>query len=258
MRILVFCPLGPKGDEEPQLWGRSLMSIFRQEYTGEFNVHFRVGPDNPDIHKNEKVLEQYQFARQMALDGGYDALMCVESDIILPPDALQKLTALETDIAYGLYVFRHGRRQWSAYTFLKSTKGVSLSDDPEAAKARWGTVMEVAGVGQGCTLIHRRVLERIEFRLWPGTPWTVAPDWMLAYDAQQLGFRQVCDLSLVCGHMLKKPYPAIIWPDPAADRMYAVEPLDEMRQLKPGETVEIRVGMGVNEILAVREVRNDG
>lgn len=257
MRALIFCPLGPKPkgesrEETPRLWGRALQSIFRLETDGEISYLFREGP-NESAEKNENVLEQYQFARWAALDGEYDALLTVESDMILPADALFRLaTHLENGagIAYGLYVFRHGSRRWSAYTHLETTKGVSISEDPEAAKAAWGQTIEVAGVGMGCTLISREVLWKIEPRLMPGTPWIVAPDWMLALDVQRQGYRQVCDLGVVCGHMTYQPYPQIIWPDPQADHLYSVEVLPNVpvQVAQNGEKIEIRVGMGVNEI----------
>lgn len=267
MRTLIFCPLGPKPplgsmNATPRVWGRSLTSIFRQYSDGEINYLFREGP-NDKAEKNENVLEQYQFARQLVLDEGFDALLTVESDMILPPDALIKLTGhllQGAEIAYGLYVFRHGLKRWSAYTEIRTTHGTSISEDPEFAKASWGKVIEVQGVGHGCTLISRSALEQVEMRLLPGTPWAVAPDWMMANDARIAGLRQVCDLSVVCGHMEYKPWPRIIWPDPEADMLYSIEPVPDpvtgklpIRELKPGESVEISAGMGTVEIFKVRD-----
>ena len=58
---------------------------------------------------------QWRFA------GGFDALLLVENDMILPPDALLKMAAVDADVVYGLYVNRHGWRKWLAYTYPRFT-----------------------------------------------------------------------------------------------------------------------------------------
>src|SRR5512139_2391830 len=101
--------------------------------------------DNPFEKPYENITYQYNKAAMRVIDGGYDYLLTVESDMIIPPDTLTRLMALDAGVAYGLYVHRHTRHNWSAYTSLKSKEGHSLSVDPEAARSAWGTVMDVAG-----------------------------------------------------------------------------------------------------------------
>lgn len=180
----------------------------------------------------------------MMLNGRYDALLTIESDMIVPPDTLQRLVACESGVAYGLYVFRHTRHNWSAYISLAETTGRSISDDADEARAAWGTVKDVAGVGLGCTLIRRDVLEAIPFRLFEDAPDKTACDWAFAYDCQQVGITQRCDLGVVCGHQTYKPYPMILWPDPNDPRLYRRESLGgvTMKEIKPGD--QFNVGMG--------------
>ena len=161
------------------------------------------------------ILHNYQKARRLMLDNGYDALMTVEADMIIPSDAIRRLIDCEADIAYGLYVFR-AVSSWSAFTRLDKLSGRSVSKDPELAKEWFGTRRQVAGVGFGCTLIKRHVLEAIEFRSEPGS----ANDWYFSLDAQEKGFKQVCDLGLVCGHIDLHPVPRVIWPDPNLPGLY--------------------------------------
>jgi len=40
------------------------------------------------------------------LDQGFDALLTIEHDMVIPPDALLKLLDTKADVVYGLYVFR--------------------------------------------------------------------------------------------------------------------------------------------------------
>jgi hypothetical protein len=76
----------------------------------------------------------------------------------------------------------------------------------------------VDGVGFGCTLIRRDVLEAVSFRL----PDDVArggacTDWMFAGDLAARGVHQVCHFGVVCGHIAMEPSARVIWPELAAD-----------------------------------------
>lgn len=167
---------------------------------------------------------KYARARNVALRGKYDALVCLEDDIIVPPDALERLLATEADIAYGLACWRHGTPVWSARVEEEGQPlGRVLSEMPERARATWGRVIDVVGVGMACTLIRRPVLEALEFRLVEGQP--MCCDWWLAQDARANGYTQRADLGLVCGHITPTPSPRVIWPDASEERLWRVSRL---------------------------------
>lgn len=249
-KVLVFCPLNPS---YPHLWGRTVQSIFRLDWPEPLDWLFFAN-DNPLEDGYENVLHNYTRARAKALEGGYDYLLTVESDMIIPPDTIGKLLDCGADVAYGLYVFRHGRRTWSAYTEVAVKSGVSLSQTPSEAKALWGKVVDVAGVGLGCTLISRKVLEEIPFRL--GENHKSANDWQLALDLQEGGYTQRAHLGVVCGHQTATPWPQIIWPDPDTPRLYRVESFGGEPTVKPGETTTVQVGMGTNAVYAMPRTGN--
>jgi len=163
-------------------------------------------------------------AREIALRGGYDAMVLVEDDMIIPPDALTRLLACDSDIAYGLTCWRHGKPGWSARIRLtESGEVVNLSNDPDWARSLWGQVVDVAGTGTFCTLIRRPVFEALPFRLSETLP--VCCDWWLSVDAQRLGFTQRADLGLVCGHITPSPTPRVIWPDASEDKLWRIQKL---------------------------------
>ena len=246
MKILLFCPLNPdrdhKGSPTVQLFGRTNQSIFRQDYP-LIDMWFSKG-DNPFFDNNGRhnIAHNYQKARRFVLDNGYDYLFTVEADMIIPPDALTRLLACESDVAYGLYCFKN-TSSWSAWIQLDMDGGRSLRKEPAIAKAMWGKVIDVAGVGLGCTLISRNVLEVLDFRVDDTRP-SLHNDWCFAYDCQQEGFRQVCDLGCVCGHISLKPSPRVIWPDPDMPRMYRNDFIDTFPR-NPDGSVEVPItGMG--------------
>jgi len=262
VKVLAYIPLIPKPDDDPlkvRIFGRALMGVFRQEWDHE--IHYLFDREDFPVIDNHyaHLVWRYNKARRMALDGGYDALWTVEADVIVPQDALVKLAALEADVAYGLYMNRHSRKVWLCATELTYERGRFLSADPEQARAAWGSAVESRGVGMGCTLISRHVLEAIEFRHMPGPGHGHgnANDWYFAIDCQDQAFHQMHHLGVVCGHITMKPAPMILWPDPDAELLYSFEPLPGVviEPLEDGEIVEL--GLGDN-LFSLEEAREKG
>ena len=179
------------------------------------------GDTAPNPYVN--ITGKYNRGRQMALELGYDALLCLEDDMIVPPDALTRLLACDADIAYGLTVWRHGKPGWSTRLALGEDGALrNLSDYPDAARALWGKVVDVAGTGTFCTLVRRRVLEALPWRVDAAFP-SLCCDWWLSVDAQRAGFSQKADLGVVCGHITREPTARVLWPDATATRLWRVE-----------------------------------
>jgi hypothetical protein len=211
-----------------QMHLHTVRSAFLQRWDGPLDFMFLSGGDSEDGY--QAVTDKYERARAQALAGGYDYLFCVEADMIVPPDALARLIRIGADVSYGLYCWRHGLAlgMWSAYPILEPSKGYSLSHNKDAARAVWGQLAIVAGVGLGCTLIRRNVLEQITFHHALGDeerPIPVHCDWCLAEDCQRLGFTQVMDLSVVCGHILDTTPRMVVWPDPNEADLFRLDPL---------------------------------
>ena len=213
MRVLTVVPTYPGG-----MVRERTRAAVEAALGDDTPLYIDAEPDGPAKHY-DSLLFKLAIAREMTLAQDYDALWLVEADVIVPPDALDRLTAADADIAYGLYC---GRLEgvWLCLPVLDANGGPSLSATPERARALWGTVIESGGLHTGCTLIRRRVLEAIEFRC-PDVRKRWAPDFYLAQDAQKAGFRQVHDLGVVCGHEVK---PGVVyWPDPDAANLYRIE-----------------------------------
>lgn len=203
MRVLTYVPLNPT---QPRLHPLTAVSIESLEWPAMPIVYGRN--DNATDHYADLCVKHSQ-ARDLVLHGGYDALFLVEADMVLPPDALRKLAALNAPVAYGLYVSRHPIHEWLALTRLTPTDHEFVSADPDYAR-RWfgdGTqAIETCGVGMGCTLIRRDVLERLSFRQQGG----MADDWAFALDCVTHGIPQFTHTGVVCGHIAGD---MVLWPD---------------------------------------------
>ena len=200
------------------LYNRSVESILSLRWEDGHQIDTVFLTDGDDEGRWENLLRKLNQAREMALDGGYDALLTVESDIIVPPDALEKMASVNTDVVYGLFVLRFPPYHWNVATKMRPRGEIHLlSADPVAAREAWGKVIPCEGHGQGICLIRRDVLEEIEFR--NPQPALRAQDWYFSFDCQRLGFAQMAHLGVVCGHIHGD---GILWPHEAAKALFAV------------------------------------
>jgi hypothetical protein len=246
IRILVVTPEHPGYGIRPQ--ARESIQAAINNYDGPIDWIISRG-DNPYINTFENVTYQHNKARQIVLAGGYDALLSLEADMIVPPDTIAQLIEADSDIAYGLYLSRHKPYRWLVYKELDLWGGVSISRDHTGKDARetWGKIIDAAGVGMGCTLIRADVLKVLRFRLHDGKhSWIqdeyaedfrrlginpygdrknmVCDDYLLAMDAQHYGMSQRANMNLVCGHIAKE---GVYWPDPTVRKLYRVDSLEE-------------------------------
>ena len=199
MRTLLFCPTY-------RLEPETVNAIFRLKQVGGMDVFFTR--DNPTSDRKENILYNYQRGRKVFLEGGYDFLLVIESDMIPPADALERLSRVHADIALGLYMFRHGNPMLNALR-LEGWKnpGQSLSLFPGEVKAAWKKgIIRTGGAGLGCALIQRRVLEKISFRNAKGGDC----DWHFTSDCLREGYVHKVDFNVQCGH--KRPDGVILWP----------------------------------------------
>lgn len=199
-RVQVFTPVY-------RLEAETVAAVLALEWAGPLAWVFQR--DNPSRDGRVNILHQYQQARARFLAGGDDALLVVESDIIPPPDALRKLAALGSDVAYGVYRFRTTAviNVFERYPGTPRNEGESLSIHPaKLAAARAAGVVACSGGGLGCALIARHILERIEFRMED----TGFCDTYFNRDVMHQGYRQMADMSVICGH--KDENGRVLWP----------------------------------------------
>jgi len=210
VRVLAFTATYGSGPRP-----ETLESVAALAWEGRFD--HEVSWHNPyPAGDPRNVTAQMERGRQMALEGGYDALLSVEHDMRVPPNALQRLWNLQAPVAYGVYLFRHGTPVLNVYERYPAPSvnvGESLSLHPAAlARALRRGVAEVSGVGFGCTLIRRPVLEAIAFRNRDGE--SNGADMTFAMDCLRAGFRQMADFGVACGH-----WDGGRWLEPCAGRI---------------------------------------
>ena len=243
LKILAIPPLHPKYGVRPVTWASINQAITAYDGPIDWVISHN---DNPLNEGFENVTRQHNKARDILLAGDYDALLSIEADMIVPADAISRLIEADADIAYGIYVWRHRPQRWNTYNEVDLFGGWSYTMYPDMAREAWGTVRDVAGLGMGCTLIKRRVLEHLPFRLYDGRtddwimdvhgaemarhgidpyrprPGMFCDDWLLALEAQHFGYSQRANFNLICGHI---DGTTAYWPDIDADKLFRAEQL---------------------------------
>lgn len=213
MRVLLYVPLRPfdrlrAAPTQPRIEPETWASLQALQWPGTLDIVLGRN-DTVTGHRYEDLANKHNQARTLALYGGYDALMFVEADMVIPADALERLAAVDADVVYGLYCSRHTPQfVWLCCDRLSATSVNWLVTSAETAGRIWGRTVESAGVGLGCTLIRRQALDSVGFRTHPKH--TVADDWLFSLDCQRHGLRQAHDLGVVCGHIVDDKM--MVWP----------------------------------------------
>lgn len=146
------------------------------------------------------VLYNYRKGRRVCLDGGYDAMLIIESDIIPPSDTLPLLSSVaDADVALGYYLLRKA-----------SGATPNLTTGYNAIYHHWDEdqVIPAQGEGLGCVLVWRHVLASIDFRHHEGNSFC---DMSFYEDVRRQQFITRAHMGVRCGH--KRPDGKILWPD---------------------------------------------
>lgn len=215
-KLLIVCPIADKV-LLPTM--RAIIELDPSGYERADTVFLRAAPVEGQDPR-DAIAAQYNEARRLTIEGGYDALLTVECDMLPPPNAIRRLRNCNADVAYGLYTLRRPPWEWNAYSVIEGMAAWPLSRVEERARQEWGEVVDVDGIGFGCTLIQRRVLEALHFRadgLLHADGGRSYCDWYFGQDVSMTGFSQRCDTAVVCGHIHPQdehgaPRPSILWP----------------------------------------------
>ena len=151
----------------------------------------------------------------IAIEGGYDAVLMVDSDMTLPRDALANLLDDGVDVASGWYLRRSvDTRQTNAYR-LCDEHGRSYYGYPNESAyhadeiAASDGLVRVHGIGMGCFLVRTDVFRRLPY---PWFDWVNYADrhGMLSEDLYfcsalgKAGIPIHVDPRVGCGHLFRR------------------------------------------------------
>ncbi len=135
-----------------------------------------------------------------ALEIGYDYIMWVDSDMILPKETILKLMSHNKDIAAGVYSYKLlNNTNAVAKRFVKDAEDtyedITLKEIRESER-----LIGIDAVGFGCVLTKVDIFRNIP------KPWFVyspemGEDVYFCRKAQEAGYKVYLDTSIKCGHI---------------------------------------------------------
>lgn len=139
---------------------------------------------------------------------GYDYVLSVDSDIVVPKFALKNMLAANKDIISGLYIQRIPNTHTLEIYGL--TQGGGCSNIPYHLVRNRG-IVEIAACGMGICLINSRVLRSLDYPHFFYQSAlkhddTVSEDVYFCQKARKAGFKVWADTSIQCRHIGQKDF----------------------------------------------------
>ncbi|MAG47634.1 hypothetical protein CL617_03435 [archaeon] len=177
----------------------------------EKNVPVIKGP----YYKNarDRIIVSRNILREKAINENYDYFFSLEQDVIPPKDALLNLVKHDKKMISCIYFLHNifeNRRELTPQAFLSlktEEKGILPSMRPlNDYELDSNKLIKIVSCGLGCVLIHKSILEEIEFRYDKETE--AFDDRFMCIDLYNKDIKIYCDTSIKCKHLiLSRPYP---------------------------------------------------
>ena len=134
----------------------------------------------------------------------YDYLFSVDSDIILPVDALEKLIAADKDIVTGLYIQRIPNTH-TLEVYKDAPNGGTTNIDVNEIDFSY-PLHQIAGCGFGCVLVKGEVFRKMEYphffyKSAINHENTVSEDTYFCMKAREIGYSVWMDVTIQCEHV---------------------------------------------------------
>ncbi len=154
----------------------------------------------------DMVTRDHNAIREKFLEGGFDYLLILDSDVIPPADVIDKLMAHDKDVVSALFFGEHNingevKAMPFAWVFSKEHgdwNNTGYLTDEEI----WSdSLLKVAFTGMGCVLMKRKVMEKVTFRY--SKEMDAWDDRWLGVDVWANEFEFYVDTGVKCKHLYK-------------------------------------------------------
>lgn len=153
----------------------------------------------------EALARSQNYARKLFLEGDYNYLLSLESDIFPKPNIIDALILDAVDVVTGLYMigFKEKNTRWPCITKYEKNPNTGTYGSRLLYKDEWAEYInqglkQVAAGGMGCCLMFRDVVEEIPFTYIPGLRPHSDVFWF--NDARKLGYPVFVDTNVICEH----------------------------------------------------------
>lgn len=166
------------------------------------NIVFCHGIEGVECHPQFVVDSMTYTARinlaDIAVNGDFDYVFWMDSDMIIPADALKKMLDADKDMVTGLYFQRRGKHEPVIYSSVGGNDRIVYADYPK------DKLFRVDACGFGCVLMKKNVIHKLALE-WCGETFQPFPgigeDLSFCYRWRRSGGEIWCDPSIKCGHI---------------------------------------------------------
>ena len=172
---------------------RSIYNLQR----GEHEVSF-------DFVKGYDCAKARNEIAKKAMEGGYDAVLMVDSDMIVPEDALIKMTEIPADIVLGCYPRKNTRKgevelfKLGHADFVNRYTYEELPSEPR---------IQVKGGGFGCALVRTVLFKQLPYPWFKYTLYNngthLSEDLYFCHCANSAMIKVMADTRVRCGHLTR-------------------------------------------------------
>lgn len=152
----------------------------------------------------EKIINGRNAVRDYALKNKYDSVLFVDSDVILPDNALEQLQLAKKDVVSGLYLNAievDGKMVPAPVLYKDNGDGTASQFTYEGVYPP--QLLEIGAAGFGCVLVSSKVLKDVKFRKLNSSA-TGGEDIAFFVDARAKKFSTFAVTTVKCVH---RPFP---------------------------------------------------
>ena len=139
-----------------------------------------------------------------AFEGDYDYILMVDSDIIVPSDAIPKFLEYPVPICFGLYPHKNTDKNEAEIFKLECENYTERYTYDELDNPR----LVVKGAGFGCAFISTGVFKKLEYPFFKYVSYDngcfLSEDLYFCSTARRKGFSIWADTRIRCGHLFKR------------------------------------------------------
>lgn len=161
----------------------------------------KVGECQVSFIMNSLIYDARNKFCQQAIEGEFDYIFWLDSDMVFPSYVLQQFMQADKDIVAGLYFRRNYPFTPVAFSELRRENGILKMKDLE----EWpGDLFEVDGVGFGCVLMKTDCLFDIagkEGGIWFTPTQDAGEDAAFCLRAKEYGYEIWVDPTVKLGHV---------------------------------------------------------
>lgn len=142
---------------------------------------------------------------QYALEGEYDYVLMVDSDMIIPWNTLDLMLETDIDVCLGIYPKKNTVNGTSTIVKPNTQNYNNYFNYSELPKEN---KFPVKGGGFGCALISKKVLETLSYPYFKYVVYDngtfLSEDFYFCNKVREAGFKIEADNRVRCGHLMRK------------------------------------------------------